>query len=70
MFFNHLKDQVVFEVGGRQDTDGVNDGALATGIRYQKALDQHWLVVVDAFVSKRESRNVGQGGRIELQMKF
>jgi hypothetical protein len=70
MFFDHAKEQIVFEIGGRQDTDGVNDAAIAAGIRFQKALDQHWLVVVDGFVSKRESFDVGQGGRVELQMKF
>lgn len=70
MFFDHTKQQVVFEIGGRQDTDEVNDAAIAAGMRYQKALDQHWLVVVDAFVAKRESVNVTQGARVELQMKF
>lgn len=70
MFFCDKREQIVFEIGGRQDTDGVDDAAIASGIRYQRALDQHWLVVVDAFVSKQESRGVGQGTRVELQMKF
>ena len=70
MFFNDKREQIVVELGGRQDTDDVNDAAIATGIRYQKALDQHWLVVVDAFVGKRESRHVSQGARVELQVKF
>lgn len=70
MFFNHTKEQIVVEIGGRSDTDGVNNAAIAGGIRYQRALDQHWLIVVDAFVGKQESRNVSQGSRVELQMKF
>ena len=70
MFFDHTKQQVVFEIGGRQDTDETGRAAVAGGIRYQKALDQHWLVVVDGFVLKREGNDVGQGGRVELQMKF
>ena len=70
MFFDHTKQQVVFEIGGRQDTDGTDRAAVAGGIRYQKALDQHWLVVIDGFVTKREGNDAGQGGRIELQMKF
>lgn len=70
MFFDHTRQQVVVEIGGRQDTDSTDRAAVAGGIRYQKALDQHWLMVIDAFVSKREGADIGQGGRFELQMKF
>ena len=70
MFFDETKQQVVFEVGGRQDTDSTDRAAIAGGVRYQKALDQHWLIVIDGFVSKREGNGVGQGGRVEMQMKF
>ncbi len=70
MFFDDARQQVVFEVGGRQDTDQTDQAAVATGVRYQKKLDEHWIVVVDGFLSKQESRDIGQGGRLELQMKF
>lgn len=70
MFFNDKREQVVLEIGGRQNTDSMNDAAIATGLRYQRALDQHWLIVVDAFVAKQESRDVSQGGRVELLLKF
>lgn len=70
MFFDHTHEQVTFEIGGRQDTDGVDEAAVAGGIRYQRALNQHWLVVVDGFVSKGEGNHVGQGTRVEMQMKF
>jgi len=70
MFFDHAHQQIVFEVGGRQDTDQTDQAAAAAGIRYQKKLDEHWIVVADGFVSKREGRDIGQGGRVELQMKF
>ena len=70
MFFDHTRQQVLFEVGGRQDTDGVDEAAIGAGVRWQRALDQHWLVVVDSFVTKREDRDVAQGARVELQMKF
>ena len=70
MFFDHTKQQIVLEIGGHQDTDGTNRSVVASGVRYQKALDQHWLAVIDGFVSKREGNDVAQGGRIELQMKF
>jgi len=70
LFYNDLKEQVVFEVGGRQDTNGADNAAIATGMRYQKALDQHWFIVIDSFVSKGESTDIGQGIRFELQSKF
>jgi len=70
MFFDHTHQQVVFEVGGRQDTDQTDQAAIAAGVRYQKKLDEHWIVVVDGFVAKQEGRDVGQGGRVEFQMKF
>jgi hypothetical protein len=70
MFYNDLKEQVVFEIGGRQDTNGADNAAIATGLRYQKALDQHWFFVIDSFVSKGESTDIGQGVRFELQSKF
>ncbi len=70
MFFDDTRQQLILEVGGRQDTDSTDQAAAAAGFRWQKKLSQHWLIVVDGFVSKREGRGVGQGGRVEFQMKF
>lgn len=70
MFYNDLKEQVVFELGGRQDTNASDTAAVASGIRYQRALDQHWLFIIDAFVNKREATDIGQGVRFEMQSKF
>lgn len=70
LFFNDTREQVVFEIGGRQDTDGADNAAIATGMRYQKALDQHWFFIIDTFVTKREADAVGQGLRFEMQSKF
>ena len=70
MFFDHTHQQITFEIGGRQDTDQTDQAALASGARWQKKLNQHWLVVADVFVAKREGRNIGRGTRLEFQMKF
>lgn len=70
VFFCDTKRQVTFEIAGRQDTNGLNDAAAAGGLRYQQAFDQHWLMVVDTFLAKRESRDLSPGARIEFQMKF
>ena len=70
LFYDKTRQQLIFEIGGRKNTTGVNDGAIAGGIRYQKALGQHWIVLLDSFVSKQESRGVGSGARIEFLAKF
>ncbi len=70
MYFSGLSRQVVFELAGRQDTNNVDQAAIAAGVRYQQALDAHWLMVVDGFLAKSESRGLSPGARLELQMKF
>ncbi|MBL4700726.1 MAG: hypothetical protein JKX85_05645 [Phycisphaeraceae bacterium] len=63
-------EQLVLEVGGRQSTTQDSDGFYAIGARYQKALDQHWVLQLDAFASLQESRDEGYGSRIELRYQF
>ncbi len=70
MFFGGTRRQVIFEVGRRQDTNNVDRAAIAGGVRYQQAFDQHWLMVLDGFLAKRESQALSPGVRVELQMKF
>jgi len=71
LFFDHTRQQVIVEFGGRKETQGpVNRGAIAATTRYQKAIGQHWIWVVDGFVNKQEGRHVGVGARSELLIKF
>lgn len=70
MFFDETKQQVIVEIGGRQDTDDVNQAAIAGGMRYQRALNQHWIFLTDAFVAKREQFDLAPGARVEMLMKF
>lgn len=70
MFYNDTRDQLIFEIGGRKDTNQIDDGAIATGLRYQKALGQHWIFILDGFVAKREKRDTSPGARIEFLAKF
>ncbi len=70
MFYEGTRQQLIFELGGRTDTNGVNDGAIASGARYQKAIGQHWIVILDSFLAKRESRGISPGARIEFLAKF
>lgn len=70
MFFEKTRQQVIVEAGGRKDTNGVNDGAIAGGVRYQKALGRHWIFIFDGFVGKQESFPISQGARVEMLAKF
>lgn len=70
MFFDHTRQQLIWEVGGAKETKGVDRGALGTALRYQKAIGQHSILVVDGFVSKHEGRRVSQGMRTEWRVKF
>ncbi|GAB4155117.1 MAG: hypothetical protein Tsb009_31900 [Planctomycetaceae bacterium] len=70
MFFDHTRKQVVLEIGGRKDTNGIDNGAIATGIRYQQAIGQHWIMIVDGFIAKRESVGLAPGARLEFLAKF
>ena len=71
LFYDSLiGQQVVVELGGRKDTNDINQGALGAAIRYQKRLDQHWIILVDGFATAREGEGVGPGARIELFAKF
>jgi hypothetical protein len=69
-FFDHTRQQLIWELGGQKDTDGTNRGAIATGTRYQRALGQHWIALLDATVGKRESASVGTSLRAEARVKF
>ncbi|MEW4486754.1 hypothetical protein AB1L42_01655 [Thalassoglobus sp. JC818] len=69
LFFDHTKQQIIFEVGGRQPTNNVA-AEFGFGTRYQKALDQHWILVIDGFASKQVGQHWTPGARIELLAKF
>lgn len=68
--FNATRDQLILELGGAKETKGVNRGVIGTGLRYQKAIGQHSIFVVDGFVGKPEHARVTQGMRTEWRIKF
>lgn len=70
MFFDHTRQQVIFEVGARDGTLEQNTAAVAVGAQYQRALGQHWILVLDSFVARQESQSVSEGVRVELRAKF
>lgn len=71
MFFGELRRrQLTFELGGLTPTDGRDSQATALGARYQQALGQRTILVLDAFGALRENSRESFGGRMELLVKF
>ena len=69
-FLNHGKTQLVFEVGGRKDTNKVNEGAVAFGGQLLHALNNRTSLQVDAFISDGQNRTFGTGIRSEIRVRF
>ncbi len=73
-FFDHTRKQLLFEAGVRIGTDSTVDDAYALTVRYQAAVKQHFVVVVDGFVGNRDFAAGGSdtiyGSRLELLIKF
>ena len=73
-FFDHTRKQVIFELAGRVGTRAAVGDSYAATVRYQAAVRQHFVVVVDGFLGQREQLGGGDdtlyGGRLELQVKF
>ena len=70
LFFCETRAQMICEIGGFKNTKGEGDGVLGTAVRLQQAVGQHSIFIVDGFVTKEESQNIGQGARTELLIKF
>lgn len=70
-FFDHTRQQVIVEAGARVGTSSLIEDAYAATVRYQKALGQHFVAVVDGFGSHQtDSDRTLWGGRLELVLKF
>ncbi len=70
IFFDHTRRQIILEVGGHKETKGPSSGALGLALRYQQAIGQHLIFILDSFVAKREHMNTIPGARAEILVKF
>ncbi len=76
IFLGTTDKQLVFEVGGRvrtRDPDffgPTQPNEIATAVRYQMKLNQHLVLVFDAFIGAPEDRDTAYGLRSELLLKF
>jgi hypothetical protein len=69
--------QIIFELGGRLATrekprffDESQPDGIATAVQYQMKLNQHFVLVLEAFVGAPEDRGTSYGARSELLLKF
>lgn len=62
--------QLIIEAGFREDTNNVDQSAVAIGARYQQAFGQHYIVQVDGYAADYETTGSGYGLRTELIVKF
>lgn len=72
-FFDHTRKQLLVEAGGRFGTASTVDDAFAATVRWQAAFKRRFVLVLDAFGSRRETATddlTSYGGRIEWVVKF
>lgn len=69
-FYDHTRQQVIFELGGHKETKGDNTGAFGIAVRWQRAIGQHYILLLDGYAAKKESENTVPGARMELRIKY
>ena len=70
IFLDNTRKQLIFEVGGRKDTNNVEQGAIGFDVRYQQACGQHSIFLIDTFVTQQEKLSTGVGARASWTIKF
>ncbi|MCA8961804.1 MAG: hypothetical protein KDC38_14870 [Planctomycetes bacterium] len=72
MFFQGNRRQLIVELGGRGRTSESipPNAAVALGARFQQAIAQNFIALVEGFVGDREGVNGIGGIRAEVQVKF
>jgi hypothetical protein len=71
ILLDSTRKQLIFEIGGRKDTNDIEQGAIGLGARYQQAFGRHCILLLDSFITKQEKiDDPGVGARAILQIKF
>lgn len=70
MYFAHGRQQLILELGSRNETEGEKTASSAAGARYQIAMGRHSIFVLDGFVGDHEINGTNNGARAELRVKF
>ena len=69
-FLGSKRRQLTVELGGRKDTNDIQQGAGAVGMRYQQAIGQRFVLRLDAFTTRHEERDTAHGGRLETLIRM
>ena len=69
-FFADRRRQLIIELAGRKDTDGIGEGAAALGVRLQQAVGRRLVIRLDGYASAQQGRGEAVGGRLETLVKF
>ncbi len=78
MFFNHRKQNLIFELGGRYTKEDVGQKAVAGGLSFQTALGRRHVLRADAYglygsentIDIEEGNSFGYGARFEWRVRF
>ena len=70
IFLDNTRKQLIFELGGRKDTNDISAGVIGFDTRYQQAFGQHSFLLLDAFIAKQEKLDAGSGVRVSWNTKF
>lgn len=69
-FLDGQREQLIIELGARDELKGAQSGAVALGARYQKAYGRHTILVLEGFANDTSGTGHGSGIRSELRWKF
>lgn len=69
-FINPIVNQLIFEIGARQQTARDRDSALSVGVRYRHVVGSHIVMQADAFGTLNNSRENDYGLRFEMRTEF
>lgn len=70
MYFSHGRQQLILELGGREETEGLKTSSAAVGARYQVAAGRHTIFILDGFAGDHEFTGNNNGARVEMRVKF
>ncbi len=69
-FFDHENQNLILELGVRQDFAGENSFAAGLGARFQQSIGRRWLFQTDVFLTDGDDRGTDFGMRTEFNFAF
>ncbi len=69
-FFDEERQNLIVELGVRQDFEGENAFAGGLGVRFQQSLGRRWLFQTDMFLTDGDARGTDVGMRTEFNFAF